>query len=148
MKKVIRWIGVGIVALAAFSLLLADMVLAAPGSQPGLSPERQQLTVSFDLLSPRGMTCEATGPGQIKNRRDLFGKPRIEIFGHAETTEITCRLPDGQSFGMDVQKTITYRPGHIAEAKIAYRTGAPAATIFVTNGDREDTLFRAFRRLN
>lgn len=148
MKKAIRWIGVGIVALAAFSLLLADMVLAAPASQPGLSPARQQLAVSFDLLSPRGITCEATGPGRITHRRDLFGKPRIEVFGHAETTDITCRTADGQTFGTEVQKTLTYRPGHVTEVKITYRPGATAGTVIVTTGDREDILRGAFRALN
>lgn len=115
---------------------------------PGLSPERQQFTLSFDVLAPSGLSCQAIGPGQIHNGTDVFGKPLVRIFGHADRTSITCQTASGQRYSTDVQRRVTYRPGHVIEAKVIYKTGSDAMTMLIDDGVDEDIMFRAFRRVD
>lgn len=87
MKRAIRWIGIGITAAAAATMLLADVVLADS------SPD---VTVRFDLLSPAGGHCQVGGQAAAKG--DLLGRPYLR--GLAAGTAVQCTTADGRSYAI------------------------------------------------
>ena len=83
MKRAVRWIGIGVTAAAAATMLLADVALADPAGRT------EAYTMRFDLLSPAGLDCTADAPGSdVRIGRDLFGKPMIRILGNPRAATI------------------------------------------------------------
>ena len=93
MKRAVRWIGIGITAAAAATMLLADLALAdTPAGTPPYA------TVRFDLLSPSGGRCQAAGFAP-ETRRDLIGRPYLS--GLPVDRAVFCTAADGRSFGVN-----------------------------------------------
>lgn len=152
MKRAVRWIGIGITAAAAATMLMADLVLAAPPLPTQGVP--QSFELDFDLFVPRDMQCEAVAPDAIvRASRSITGVPHLTIRGIAETAEITCRLADGTTFTTDAHRRIDYDAGRVARATVGFRRGAREMTVVVRDGgsdlDRDpQVLIGGFRRMN
>lgn len=128
MKRLIRWIGVTIMAAAALTMVMADMVLAAP---------RQDLTVHFDLFSPQGVTCAVEAPGaSVRQGRDILGKPLIRILGDAAGAAITCTGPDGARYRLDAQARAPFSPALATWVTVVFRPGQ-ARMLTITESGRK-----------
>lgn len=136
MKRTVRWIGIGITAAAAATMLLADVALAQPihgeGHRPtGGTGVRDSYAMRFDILSPGGMTCEADAPGsRVSYGRNLVGGPYIHIFGNPRAATITCTDDQGRQWQATAQRTAPYTPGRTTYGTVVHRRGnEPTMTI-------------------
>ena len=150
MKRAVRWIGIGITAAAAATMLFADMALAYPTiSRVGYTGTRDQLVLRFDLLSPGGMTCQADAPGStVRNSRDLTGKPMLYIFGNPRDAKITCTAADGSQWVATANHTAPYTPAHATYATVLYRPGQAAMMTIIDLADETEYQQKTFVRVD
>lgn len=129
MKRAVRWIGVGITAAAAATMLLADVVLADPAAD-----KPPFVTVRFDLLSPAGAACHAAGVAGT----DLFGRPFLRNL--APGADVACTTADGRGYRVaairDPRDLLALR----VDVIIADRTGKPAPMVMVQADTQHDPL--------
>lgn len=140
MKAAVRWIGIGITAAAAATMLLADVVLAAPaeagaqtaGAATGTPPF---VTVRFDLLSPLGTACQAQG---IPPGSDLLGRPYLRGLppGHA----VSCTAADGRAFGVNTLRDPRDPLAQRVEVIVVDRPGRAVPMVMVQANSQDDPL--------
>lgn len=150
MKRAVRWIGIGITAAAAGTMLFADMALAGPSiSRVGVTGTRDQFVLRFDLLSPSGMSCQADAPGsQVRNSRDITGKPMIYIFGDARAARITCTDQSGAEWVATANRTAPYTPAKATYGTVVYRPDQAAMMTIIDLGNRTEYQHKTFVRVD
>lgn len=154
MKRAVRWIGIGITAAAAATMLLADVAFAQPfygeGHRPhGATGFRDSYAMRFDILSPGGLSCAVDAPGsQVRNGRGLTGQPFIRIFGDPRAAAITCTDGQGARWQATAQRTAPYVPGQTTYGTIVYRPGTAAAMTIIDVGQRTEYQQKTFVRLD
>ena len=151
MKRAVRWIGIGVTAAAAATMLLADMALAGPASisRVGATGTRDQFVLRFDLLSPGGFSCAADAPGsQVRSGRDLLGRPMIRVFGDARAAVITCTDAEGTRWQATANRTAPYTPAEPTYGTVVYRPGQPAMMTIVELGDQTEYQHKTFVRVD
>lgn len=128
MKRVIRWVGLGVAAAAALTMVLADVAFAAP---------RQLLIVKFDFFSPTGISCSAAGQGaDIQITRGLTGNPVLRVLGDARGAQIACTLPDGSHWRVVGNQTAPYTPSDATWLTVFVRPGKAAMGGLIEIGTR------------
>lgn len=127
MKRAVRWIGIGITAAAAATMLFADMVLA-DGSP--------QVTLRFDILSPSGVACSV--PGHDGRGRDLMGKPHL--LGVSAGAQATCTAADGRSYVVNVPRDPRDPLAVALDVIVLDRAGRPAPLLLVQANSQQDPL--------
>lgn len=120
MKRAVCWAGAAIMA-AALTMVLADIAQAAPGAIPA---RRDELIVKFDLLSPPGITCTASGQG-IDSRvtRGLTGNPVVRVLGDVRGADIICTLPDGGRWRVATGGNLPFTPSEATWLTVFVRPG-------------------------
>ena len=103
MKQVIRWIGMGIVAAAALTMVFADMVLAQPAQAPAQT-HVVDYQVRLDLFSPLDVRCRGTSrEGHVRAGRDLMGRDLVTLHGPYAGMQILCERPGAGRFLIDAR---------------------------------------------
>ena len=150
MKRAVRWIGIGITAAAAATMLLADVALAQPvygeGHRPtGGTGVRDSYAMRFDILSPGGLSCEVDAPGsQVRKGRSLLGQPFIQIRGNPKAATIVCTDPQGRRWQATAQATAPYTPAETTYGTVLYRPGDAATMTIVQVGQRTEYQHKTF----
>ncbi len=151
MRKWLNWIGLGLMAAAAASMIAADAFAGEP-SDP-LQPTAQKFYLQFSMFAPGDMQCDATGPGvRTKLSRGMTGAPLLRITGNAAGAQILCWRPDGSRYTTDVNRRVRYNTAGAVRATVTFHAGQDAAGVMVQRDGEEDrmvpTIFpRAFVRV-
>lgn len=151
MKRALRWIGIGVTAAAAGTMLLADLALAAPLSisRVGVTGTRDQFVLRFDLLSPSGLKCRADAPGsQVRESRDITGKQMLYIFGDARAARITCTDPGGVEYAATANRTAPYSPAKATYGTVVYRPDQASMMTIIDLGNETEYQQKTFVRLD
>lgn len=150
MKRVVRWIGMAIVAAAAATMLLADVALAQPRADDrGRWAPINIYVMSFDLLSPGGLACEVDAPGsEVRTSHDLMGHPYIRIRGNPAAATIICTDPQGVRWQATAQRTAPYIRAGTIYGTVLYRPDRAATTTIVDVGNRTEYQHKTFVRLD
>lgn len=114
---------------------LAAMLPGLAGAGPVAS-----WTLRFDLLTPRGVVCEADAPGgTVRESRGILGKPVITVFGDLEAASITCVAPDGSHWRTALPRDSRAPLSLNVDALSAWRPGAARMPLYITGEDRLTT---------
>lgn len=103
----------------------------------------------FDVLSPRGITCEVADNPNINVRmsRGVTGNPVILLSGRIREAEIICQLPDGSRWQATAQQQIPAGSWK-TDGTVAVRAGANSGITIVERGRfRSDVIHRSFMPL-
>lgn len=148
MRKVINYVGLGLMAAAAVAMIAGD-AFAGESSSP-LQPTAEKFYLDFDMLAPAALSCDATGPGvRTKASRDIAGKPVLRVTGNAAQAQISCALPDGTRFTTDVNRDPRlYNTMYPTYATVTYQRGADRMTTVLRQNDRiKDVRHGSFLRV-
>ena len=121
MKRAVRWIGIGITAAAAATMLLADVLLAdTPADTP------PYVTLRFDLASATEVSCRADGAWEGS---DMFGRPYLRNL--APGAAVSCTTADGRSYGVNTIRDPRDPLALRVEMILADRPGKPVPMVMV-----------------
>lgn len=136
MKRVVNYIGLGLMAAAAVAMIAGDAFAGEPSSP--LQPTAQKFYLDFDMFAPADLSCDATGPGvRTRATRDIAGKPVLRITGNAVDAEISCSLPDGTQFQTEVNRDrLLYNTMYPTYATVTFKSGADRMTTVLRQNDR------------
>lgn len=124
--RLTRWIGLGLMALAAGTMIAGD-VLAAPGRAAVSS-----FTLRFDLFSPDDVSCAADAPrADVRASRSVFGSPYIRLTGDLNGATVTCTGPDGARFQTALPRDSRDPLAVDVEGVIVWRNGASRVPLLV-----------------
>lgn len=150
MKRVVRWIGMGIVAAAAATMLLADVALAQPASDGrGRWAPKHVYVMQFDILSRGDISCAIDAPGsQVRTSHDIMGHPHIRIWGDPAAATIICTDGEGVRWEATAQKTAPYIRAGTIYGTVLYRPDRAATMTIVDVGNRTEYQHKTFVRLD
>ena len=136
MRKVINYIGLGLMSAAAAAMIAGDAFAGEPSSP--FQPTAEKFYLNFDMLAPAALSCDATGPGvRTLATRDLAGKPVLRVTGNAVGAQISCTLPDGTRFSMDANRDPRlYNTMYPTYATVTFQRGAERMTTVLRQNDR------------
>lgn len=130
--RISRWIGLGLMALAAATMVAGDLFAAPAGQAPQTS-----FTFRFDLLSPRQVACTADAPGaQVRDGRDLVGRPLLTLTGDLTGASVTCTGPDGARWQTALPRDSRAPLAAAVEGMVVWRNGATRLPLLV-RADRD-----------
>lgn len=136
MKKWMNWIGLGLMAAAAGSMIAADAFAGEPSR--GLEPTAEKFYLQFTLFAPRDLTCDATGPGvRTKMTRRISGTPLLRVTGNASQAQIVCWRPDGSRYTTDLNRRVRYNTAGAVWATVMYQPDQAASGSVMVERDGE-----------
>ncbi|WP_253880033.1 hypothetical protein [Paracoccus aminovorans] len=151
MRKWLNWIGLGLMAAAAASMIAADAMAGEPSQ--GWEPTAQKFYLQFSIFAPGDLTCDATGPGvRTKLSRGITGAPLLRITGNADQAVILCSRPDGSRYTTDLNRTLPYNTAGAIRATVTFQPGQDTGSVLVRRDGESDRLVptvypRAFVRV-
>lgn len=126
-NAVMKWIAMVLMAMAALTMILGDLVMAAT--------PRTSFAFRLDLLTPAGMSCAAEAPGgEVRQGRDLLGKPLLTVTGDLTGAAITCTTPEGQRFTTALPVDSRDRLAAQVEALGVWRAGSDRMALIINPG--------------
>lgn len=121
--RVTRWVGLGLMALAALTMIAGDALAAAP---------KASFTLRFDLLSPQPIACTADAPSAVvRSDRDLTGRPILHVTGDLTGARITCTGPDGARWATDLPRDSREPLATAIDGLALWRVGAVRIPLLV-----------------
>ena len=116
--------------------VLGLIVALLPG-MAGAGP-LASFTLSFDLLTPGGITCTADAPGSsVRITNSLFRRtPVVTVTGDVDAASITCTTPEGSRWTTRLPRDSRDRIAASVEGMATWRPGAARMPLYISAGDR------------